>query len=163
MENSQEARRYHERPVPLGMNKFAGLYDIRDAKESDKNFIFASFLRGLYYGDSWFSLIPKNIFMDNYKKVIEILFDSPKAVIKVACLKEDPDVILGYSILSADYTTIHWVYVKNSKLADGTSWRRQGIARSLLPQYPTSVTHLTKLGKELLPKFENTVFNPFKL
>lgn len=136
------------------MTEFAGLYDIRDIKEEDKNFILATFLRGLYYGDSWFSLIPKHIFMSNYKIVAETLVNT--RVIKIACLKEDADVILGYSILSLDYQTIHFVFVKSS-------WRRRGIAKSLLPQYPTSVTHLTKLGKELLIKFKDTIFNPFAL
>jgi hypothetical protein len=141
------------------MTNFAGLYNIRDYTPKDKNFVIATFLRGLYYGDSWFSQIPKAIFMANYKLVIEALI--AKTTIKVACLKEDPDVILGYSILSNDFQTIHWVYVKSSKLADGTTWRQKGIGRALIPQYPTSVSHLTKLGKDLLPKLKNTVFNPF--
>ena len=143
------------------MNNFTGLYDIRDVTAEDKNFVMSTFLKGLFYGDSWFSQIPKQIFMDEYKKVAEVLFN--KATIKVACLREDPSIILGYSILSNDYQTIHWVYVKSSKLADGTTWRNKGIARSLLPRYPTAVTHLTKLGKELLPKLTTAVFNPFKL
>lgn len=139
------------------MNEFVGLYNIRDFKEEDKNFILATFLRGLYYGDSWYSFIPKELFMVNYKKVGLFLVENPGVTIKVACLKEDPDVILGYSILSADYQTIHWVHVKSS-------WRKKGIARSLLPSRPTSVTHLTKIGKELLNKFETKViFNPFNL
>lgn len=136
------------------MSKFVGLYDIRDAKEEDKNFILSTFLRGLYYGDSWFSSIPKAIFMENYKRIADALVSGKATSIKVACLKEDPDVILGYSILSQDYQTIHWVYVKNA-------WRNKGIAKSLLPKYPTTVTHLTKLGRELVTKFNNIIFNPF--
>lgn len=145
------------------MNEFAGLYDIRDFKLEDRSFVLATFLRGLYYGDSWFSLIPKDIFMNNYKRVAEALVSSPKAVIKVACLKEDSDVILGYSILSADFQTIHWVYVKSSKSPDGSTWRNKGIGRSLLPQYPIAVTHLTKVGQALMSKFPNIIFDPFRL
>lgn len=114
----------------------------------------ATFLRGLYYGDSWFSLIPKQIFMDNYKLVAEALVT--RATIKVACLKDEEDVIIGYSILSNDYQTIHFVYVK-------ANWRLKGIARSLLPQYPSAVSHLTELGKKLITKFNGCIFNPFKL
>lgn len=145
------------------MNNFRGLYDIRDAKPEDKNFILATFLRGLYYGESYFSLMPKSIFMVHYKLVGEVLLASPKVTVKVACLKEDPDVIIGYSILSSDYQTIHWVYVKNSKLTDGTTWRKHGVGRSLVPKNPTSVSHLTELGKVLISKFPNCVFNPFSL
>ncbi len=153
MAQTQEARSNNEEPLPISMTNFQGMYDIRDAKPEDKNFIMATFLKGLYYGDSWFSLIDKSAFMGNYKLVAEALLN--RANIKIACLKEDPDVILGYSVLSQDYQTIHWVFVK-------ANWRQKGIARSLLPQYPTTVTHLTKLGKELLPKFKTAVFNPFK-
>lgn len=140
---------------------FSGLYDVRDMQEGDKSFILSTFLKGLYYGDSWFSLIPKSIFMANYKRVAEALLKS--RTIKVACLKDDHEIILGYSIMSNDFQTIDWVYVKSSKLADGTTWRRKGIARSLVPKYPTSVTHLTKLGKTLMNKFDNVIFNPFQL
>lgn len=136
------------------MSKFSGLYNIRDIKPEDINFVLATFLRGLYYGDSWFSKIPKQVFMDNYKNVAESLVH--KATVKVACLKDDPDVIIGYSILSNDYQTIHYVYVK-------AAWRKQGIARSILPQYPTTVTHLTTLGNQLITKFKDVIFNPFQL
>lgn len=138
------------------MSGFQGLFDIRDVKESDKNFVLATFLRGLYYGDSWFSMIPKPIFMANYKHVAVALVNSPKTVIKIACLKEDPDVILGYSMLSSDYQTIHWVFVK-------AAWRNKGIAKALLPQYPIAITHLSRLGVILKSKFPNAVFNPFAI
>lgn len=136
------------------MSDFKGLYDIRDAGPDDVNFVLATFLRGLYYGDSWFSSIPKDIFMQNYKRIAQALVASPKVTIKIACLKEDPTVILGYSVLSSDYHTAHWVYVKSA-------WRKQGIARSLVPQYITGVTHLSALGRTLSTKFPNAVFNPW--
>lgn len=136
------------------------IYQIREYKQEDKAFICATFLRGLYYGESWFSLIPKQIFMENYSKVIYALLGRPDIVVKVACLTEDPDVILGYSILSQDLQTLHWVFVKSSKKSDDLSWRRHGIGK-VLTNYPIKqVTHLTKLGLTLLPKI-NAVFNPF--
>lgn len=128
-------------------------YLVRAAKIEDLNFIRATFLRGLYYGDSWFSIIPKDIFMANYKAVVERLVATSD--VWVACLKDDPDVIIGYSIVSKDFSTIHWVFVKKR-------WRRLGIAKAMLPKYPEAVTHLTTLGKMLLPKFDHCVFNPFR-
>jgi len=135
---------------------FTGQYGIRDAVEGDKNFILATFLRGLYYGDSWFSQMPKDIFMSNYKKVADELVAENKTTIKIACLNDSPDVILGYSILSKDYNTVVWVFVKKD-------WRKGGIGRSLIPNKFSSVLHLTTLGKNLLNKFENVIFNPFSL
>jgi GNAT superfamily N-acetyltransferase len=128
---------------------------IRDYVPGDKNFVMATFLRGLYYGESWFSSIPKDIFMGNYKIIAEAMLNNPNNMVKVACLREDPDVILGYSLLSTDFSTVGWVFVK-------TSWRRQGIGRALTPVSPTTVTHLSDLGKKLLPKLNGAVFNPFK-
>lgn len=138
------------------MNNFQGMYNIRDYKESDKKFILATFLRSLYYGDSWFSFIPKDIFMNNYKLIAESILVNPKTLIKIACLKEDEDVILGYSILGNNYHTVHWCYVKKV-------WRKQGIAKSLLPQFPSTFTHLSIVGKSLMDKFPSAVFNPFNI
>lgn len=136
------------------MSNFQGLYHIRDYKESDKSFVLATFLRGLYHGDSWFSQIPRDVFMNSYKIIAESMIVSPKNIIQIACLKEDSDVILGYSILSADFKAIRWVYVKSV-------WRKQGIGRSLVPQFPSTVTHLTILGKSLMDKIPTAIFNPF--
>ena len=136
------------------MSTFKGLYDIRDAQTEDKNFVIATFLRGLYYGNTWFKLIPKDIFMNEYKTIVEALVNI--STIKIACLKEDTSVILGYSILSNDYQIVHWVYVKKS-------WRNNGIANTLVPERPASFSHLSDLGKILMSKYEHTIFNPFKL
>lgn len=139
------------------MNKDLDLIcEVRDYVEDDKSFVMATWLRGLYYGESWFSLIPKDIFMFNYKQVIEKIIESPNNVVKVACLREDPSVILGYSVMSSDFSTVHWVQVKKA-------WRNKGLATSLLPKHPQAATHLTKVGRDLLHKFNNCVFNPFNI
>lgn len=139
------------------MSDFKGLYSIRDSVPDDKNFIMATFLKGLYYGDSWFSIIPKQIFMTNYKLIAEKILASPFVSVKIACLPDDPSVIIGYSILSADMRTVHWVYCKNA-------WRRKGIGKSLVPEQPQAVTHLSTLGKIILDKnYKQTTFNPFDL
>lgn len=134
---------------------FTGLYDIREYKPEDSNFVLATWLRGLYYGDSWFSQIDKDIFMNNYSKIANSALVNPNIKIMVACLKEDQNVILGYSILSRNDEAIVWCFVKSA-------WRRQGIGKSLIPQSPRFVTHLTSLGSTLLrDKLPNTSFNPF--
>lgn len=130
------------------------LITIRDAKSSDKNFILATWLRGLYYGDSWFKDIPKNIFMEYYHRHLEDLILLPGVVIKVACLKEDEDVILGYAVtrFEQNQNILDWIFVK-------AAWRRIGIGKSLVPKDLTVVTHLTAVGKSLKPSA--VVFNPF--
>lgn len=138
------------------MSDFSGLYNIRDGAENDKNFVLATFLRGLYYGDSWFSEIPKDIFMDNYKKIASAMVNSPKVCLKIACLPDDPNVILGYSMLSDDHKVIFWIYVK-------AAWRKKGIGYSLFPNNSvTTANHLSSLGRGLIKKY-NLIFNPFAL
>lgn len=127
---------------------------LRAYEDGDKAFIMATFLRGLYYGDSWYSTIPKNRFMECYHSFLESLLDSPGIDIKVACLPDDKDVIIGYSIYTN--TVLHWLYVKEK-------WRKLGVAKALLPNPLTAVTHLTDLGRKLLKKKEGVYFDPFLL
>lgn len=129
------------------------LISVREGLEDDFNFIMATFLRGLYYGASAFSPMDKSTFMTHYHKIVVGLLASPKVKVKAACLKEDPSVVLAYSIISTDETVLHWVFTKKS-------WRKIGLAKLLVPSSTTSCTHLTALGSALKKKIE---FNPFKL
>jgi hypothetical protein len=133
---------------------FTGLYNIRDVRYSDMNFIFTTFLKGLYHGDSWFSIIPQDIFMRNYNRFLHVLIS--RSNIRVACLPDDADVILGYSIMSKEGQELHWVFTK-------TAWRHKGIARALVPTTVTVVTHLTKVGRILKNKYPGIVFDPFRV
>lgn len=126
---------------------------IRDINDNDKNFIYASWLRGLYYGDSWFSLIPKSIFMGAYHGFIQLVLDRKNTVVKIACLKDDPDVILGYAVLTPSVKAINWVFVKKA-------WRTIGIAKQLVPSEFKVATHLTKVGLSIASK-KDIIFNPF--
>lgn len=129
------------------------LVTLRMGTKDDLNFILATWLRGLYYGDSWFSLIDKKVFMENYHKFLDKILSSPNTLVCVACLKEDPDTILGYSVLGDKYN-LHWVFVKKA-------WRNIGIAKSLVPPTTKYVTHLTKVGTAILKNSPNLSFNPF--
>lgn len=143
-------------------NDLAEIIVLRKYVPDDHAFVMSTFLRGLYYGDSWFSLIPKEIFMASYKKAAEAIVLSPKNIVVVAALKDSPDVILGYSIVSLDGKKLHWVFVKAGDKKDpAASWREKGIARSLIPASIETVTHLTKFGRTLLHKIPGVIFNPF--
>lgn len=130
------------------------MISIRSLRPSDEVFIYSTMLRGLYYGNSWFSKIPRKLFVENYKKVIEHTFKRPDLDIKVACVKNDPDEIKGYSILLNHEKALMWVFVKKM-------WRKNGIAKALVPSTVQEVMNLTTLGDELLKKYPNIVFNPF--
>lgn len=126
------------------------LITIRDFHPADKNFIFATWLRGLRYGNEWFGEIDQETYFTHYHRIVEELISRPTAVVQVACLVEDPDVILGYSV--SEHLTLHWVWVK-------PVWRRIGIAKDLTPKNIEFVSHLTKIGKTI--KQPEWRFNPF--
>jgi L-amino acid N-acyltransferase YncA len=136
----------------------SSLVTLRAGNANDRNFILATWLRGLYYGDTWFREIPKAIFMENYHNILERVLDAGKVEVVVACLKEDPEVILGYSVLSRfnSQPVVHWVFVK-------AAWRKIGIAKSLIPKDTRYVTHLTKVGLSLIRRNPGIDFNPFLL
>jgi hypothetical protein len=138
------------------MSDFKGLFKIRAYRESDKNFILSTFLKGLYYGNKFYNMIDKKSFMDSYKLVAQAMLQSPNVMIYVACLPDDPDVILGYSIVSKDHTSVAWVFVK-------TVWRQKGIGKSLLPSGLTTYTHFTDIGMQLINKLPPMIFNPWKI
>jgi GNAT superfamily N-acetyltransferase len=121
---------------------------VRGLLPEDLPFIYSTWLLGLYHGNSWFKLIDKTVYFEHYKKIVEALLIT--SMVQVACLESDRDVIVGYSIHRDN--RLHWIFVKKA-------WRRLGVAKALMPEGINTVTHLTGLGKTLMPK--EWVFNPF--
>lgn len=137
------------------MTTKSDLIALRPMVDSDKNFVLATMLRGLYYGNSWFSEIEKSVFMGNYHRTLERLLAKDTTQVLIACLKDDTDIILGYSVLTPTTNVAHYVHVK-------PSWRGIGIARSLVPDTTKYSTHTTSLGLSILKK-KSIAFNPFLL
>jgi GNAT superfamily N-acetyltransferase len=143
------------------MNR-SDLITTRDYTDADKALVFSTWLKGIYYGD-WYQNIPKAIFMENYRALLDRFLAQPGTKIKIACLKEDPDVILGYSVYhTKNYkderiTALDWIYVK-------AAWRSTGIAKMLLPREMHAYTHMSKSGGAIAKqKYPHLIFNPFIL
>lgn len=135
------------------MNK-SDLVTVRDYIPSDRNFILATWLRGLKYGNEWFDAIEAEAYYEYYQKAIDFILTKNTTAVRVACLKEDPEVILGYVVLNSLGNVVHWVFVKKA-------WRSIGIARNLVPPTVTRATHLTKVGLAIIQKHTGIKFNPF--
>lgn len=116
---------------------------------SDRGLIFSTWLKGLRYANDWFKHIDQDAYFHHYQQVLESYFNRPDINCSVACLREDPDVILGYAVYEPH--VLHWVFVK-------PAWRRIGIAKMLVPPGIKTVSHLTHIG--LLLK-KDRIFNPF--
>lgn len=130
------------------MQATSNTIQIRDVKEEDLPLIYSTWLLGLYHGCEWMNRIKKESFFKNYKLFIERRL--PLCTVKVAALADDPDVILGYVCYRDN--VLDWIFVKKA-------WRKMGIAKMLLPQGVTLVTHLTKVGRSIKPKEWD--FDPF--
>lgn len=138
------------------------LIKIRPLADTDKNFIYSTWLNALYYGNRWakdiepvtgapidiFGEIDEPAFYLNYRAVIDRLLS--RCGTMVACLKEDEDVILGYCVTEPEI--LHFIFIKDA-------WRRAGIAKKLVPKGIKAVTHLTKLG--YYAKRKSWKYNPF--
>ncbi len=128
------------------------LIRLRDGDLGDINFIYATWLKGLRFGNEWFKLTEQEAYFEFYHNVIERILSSPETAVKVACLVEDPAVIIGYSVFAG--TKLHWVFCKKA-------WRNIGICRDLVPKDVSVVTHMTDVGASLLKKSPGVRFNPF--
>lgn len=136
------------------------MISLRPATEQDLPFIYSTWLKGLYYGwphcpsKGLLGLTPYPTYRGAYRSVLQGILARNRAT--VACLTDSPDVVVAYSIVSPDETTVHFVYTKRA-------WRKLGVARSLVPRDARYVTHLTRIGLSLLSKLPRAEYNPFLL
>jgi GNAT superfamily N-acetyltransferase len=126
------------------MAEVAAPFIIRNHRIEDESFIYSTWLLGLYYGDDKIKAeTPDHAFMKAYRPIIRLLLARPDTKIKVVCVTEDPDTIIGYSVFEGD--TLHWVFVR-------PAWRKFGLAKKLIPPSTAAYSHLTKLGNCLRPR-----------
>lgn len=137
---------------------------IRSATHTDMAFIYRSILMGTYHGNrpgkgkidpkcpvDFFSSIPQDLFMEAYHGHLSSLFARPGMCIDIACLRTDPDVILGFSV--HQQSILHFVFVK-------PQWRKIGIANQLVPKDVTTVTGFTRVG-DIIRRKKGLVFSPW--
>lgn len=107
-------------------------------RESDRNFVLSSWLRSYSaksfdardYGER------RTQFFDDYVHVVRSLLARSQVI--VACLREEPDVVIGWMAIEGD--ALHYVLVK-------PRWRQLGVARWMLEDYastPVVFTHMTR-------------------
>ncbi len=133
------------------------LIAIRELLPADAPFILSTWLKGLLYGgDEFYRRIPRDIYFSNHHKVIERALLSPATTVKLAVLREDPDVILGYAVYreASGVIVLDWVFCKKE-------WRNIGIAKSLVPEKVNAVTNLTRAGAGILEKYPQVTYNPY--
>lgn len=147
-----ESSKDNAEPVQTDTVSRKDLIVIRDGVDDDKNFILLTWRKGLRYGNDWFELIEKSAYDVNYTKAINHILDLVLTEVKIACLKDSPDVILGYSVYTSN--KLHYAFTRRA-------WRNIGIFKSLVPKNVDTVTHVTDAGRAILKKYPSIKFNPF--
>lgn len=130
-------------------------YIIINGNEGAKNLIFATWLRSYEASSLAAKNIPRDLFFAEHHKVIDGIFRRG-AVVKLAVLPDEPDVVLGWSVNTDD--AVHYVYVK-------PAFRRHGIATKMLAHVPRpfTYTHWTYPLRDLYAQLEGCVFNPYQV
>jgi hypothetical protein len=86
-------------------------------------------------------LEPKYFFSRVTRTIRDIL---EHAEVRIACIMDSPDTIIGYSISTGDH--LNWIYVKEG-------YRRKGIGTLLFPKGIHTVTcYMTKDGAKIADK-----------
>lgn len=88
-------------------------------------------------------------FSEKNREIKQIL---PLAKVKIACLSDSKETIVGYSVSRG--THLDWIYVK-------PDYRMQGVATLLLPKEIKTVTpDLTKIGIKIVNKKNLKIADP---
>lgn len=131
--------------------------ETRQLEPGDINFIYSTMLKALYYHKgSIYGPIEAEYFFERHHYVIESILRAPNTV-RIACLKSQPEVVLGYAIAQAP-TTLHFAYIKKA-------WRGQGLARLLVASILGTVACCTHVVAQMEPfRLKKQIkYNPYLL
>ncbi len=117
--------------------------------------VYSKWLRSLRHGNPVFGKVPSDVYYEKYHKFIEHLMLKPDAIIRLAVLSDDHDVVLGFSVTRED--VLDYVHVHKDH-------RKIGVAIALIPNSVTTFSHLTltwlKIWQTRL-RYKSLKFNPF--
>lgn len=108
---------------------------------SDQAMIYATWRNGRFYSyptKARQMVDSKEVFKDLTHEITKAM---SKAQVRIACLEDDPTIIVGYVVFHGSH--LDWVYVKED-------YRKQGVASLLVPKDIKTITATpTKLGSNL--------------
>lgn len=143
----------------MGNEKIEPTYTIvrylgKELPANYRSLILSKWMRSYRYGNDYIGLTDSDAYFAAYGIFITALISlRPDTVVRLAVLSDDRDVVLGFSVTRGnvlDYVHVHKDY------------RRQQIARRLVPIEVNQFTHLTKAGLKIwATKAPSAKFNPF--
>jgi hypothetical protein len=150
MEDAQAQARVSESGESYTVIRYAG----RSLPDIYRNLVLSKWMRSFRYGNDYIKLADSDSYYFAYSIYINrILNLLPDTLVRLAVLTSDTDVVLGFSVIRG--RILDFVHVHKDQ-------RRQGIGRSLVPDYIERFTHLTRTGMKLWPtKMPKCKFDPF--
>lgn len=97
---------------------------IRPALPEDISFIYSTWLNSFRVDSALGNSVSKTVYFGSYHSIVDRLLDESRVL--VACLSDDPKVILGY-LVSQSANVLHYCFVKEA-------FRRHGIASALFDE-----------------------------
>lgn len=110
--------------------------------DKDAPFIFSSWRNALWYSEDRDENL-SNIFYRRANQEIKHLIKDFFTTVKIACLSDDHDQIVGYSVMKKD--NLEFVYVKKD-------YRKQGVAKLLSKGFKTISEPFTIEGRSIAAK-----------
>jgi hypothetical protein len=132
---------------------------IREKTDDDNNFIYSSWTKNLYSAPPY-SFIPWSLFCKNQIDLINHLFSISTTLI--ACLEEDPSILLGYLTYSTFKNQII-IHYGNVKQAYRKNYIMDDLLSSIEPNWRKHLLVLTAFSKTypyLREKFSLT-YDPY--
>lgn len=110
---------------------------IREFKPEDVNFIISCWVKSSYKSSTGYKE-RLGVYHRGIDSLIKKKYDRKELLAYVACMEDDPDLLLGFVVIGMDMS-LHYVYVKEA-------FKRQGIGTKLLD-------HVFKSRKEIKASF----------
>lgn len=126
----------------------------------DEPFIYSAWLKSVRNESPVYVNVPDRVFYVAHHAVIERLL--PSSTVALACLRDDPSVLIGFAVAATKRDGIHFIYVKSA-------FRRMGIAKALIENLSLNIdkcfcTHWTNfLSQTQRAKWPGLVYDPYFL
>ncbi len=128
-------------------------YPAKDLPKEFHAFVYSKWLRSLRQGNDFFKMVHAEDYYRAYHHYLTALFSRPDAVIRLAHLSDDQDIVLGFSFCRG--SVLDYVYVQKD-------FRRMGIGRLLVPKQIDTISHVTRTGLTIWGSTcGHWKFNPF--
>lgn len=116
------------------------------------SFVRAKFKLSLRHGNEYLKLTDSDAYFAAQERYVNILLARPRAVLRLATLTDDKDVLLGFSLI--EEASLHYVFVQYE-------YRNMKIGTALVPHFDR-FTNLTRTGMRIWQsKYKTAQFNPW--